>query len=234
MEVAMARIPAAGVLIAGLMLAVSSVHAGTNADAKIVIHLLPTTTKMQCSNIGTPPACSGIVTSGDLFPATYQAYLLITNGDAEAGVSGAYLGLDYDGAMSSGVDILGWYKCGDGPLSVDFHPEAGSGGFIFGSCAQRFEPGGPGTGVVQVCGFCYLAAYSADTLRIVPGPLHEASVGSCDGPDYVLVGPGVDPSPSPLGTAVFSAGATVPGYNLCDIVPVEASTWGGFKAQFAR
>lgn len=79
--------------------------AGPNANAKILLHLLTPTTKGQCTRAEATPPCSSIVTAGDLYPATYFAYVLVTDADSAVGVAGVQFGIDYDGAAQSGVDI---------------------------------------------------------------------------------------------------------------------------------
>src|SRR5512140_3523843 len=103
----------ASVLVAGLAtMALSTLSfAGPNANAKIQLHLAAPTTKAMCTRTIAKPACSAIVTHGNLYPSLYFAYVLVTDGDATAGIAGLQFGIQYHGALGAGVDVYTWTLC---------------------------------------------------------------------------------------------------------------------------
>lgn len=190
--------------------------AAQNANAKILIHLAAPTITKACTQPAASPTCSNIVTQGDLStvqsPHKYFAYLLVVNGSASEGVGALQCGINYLNAPGVGVDILSWTLC----ATLEFNwstgwPASDSGTLITWDTStkcQRFEPGGPGTGVVAVAGYFYCAAYSNDFLRVIPRPVDgQAKVANCASvEDHIW-------QQSALGFAAFSSGATTPGYN---------------------
>lgn len=199
----------------------STAHAGPNANAKILLHLLAPTTKNACTRAAAAPTCSEIVTAGALYPQAYFAYLLVTDADSTAGVAGVQCGISYNGAPSAGVEIYSWTNCATLEFSSGGWPMSGSGNLItWDSTArcQRNQPGGPGTGVVAVAGYFYCAAYGSDTLRITIREVDgTARVASCAAIEDVLDSIQQPSTPSPLGFAVFSPGGTAAGYNPCGL-----------------
>jgi len=193
--------------------------AGPNENAKIVVHLVSPTTKNACGRAQAQPSCGAIVSQGSLFPSSYFAYVLAVDGDATAGISGVQFGINYIGAPGIGIDVESWTKCATLEFQMDGWPAPGTGTLLTWDAVnrcQRIEPGGPGTGVVAVAGYFYCAAYTADTLTIIPRPVDlAAKVASCDAVEDTLDSPTLHRVPSPLGFASFSMGALVPGYNPC-------------------
>lgn len=177
----------------------------------IQVHLGATTQKNPCANF-VPPACTGLVTSGLLNPQGYYAYVLVTDADAAAGVAGVELGIQYDGTPGLGVEIYNWQSCALLEFPSGGWPASGGGNLLVwdtGTHCQRFEPGGPGTGAMAVCGYFYMAAYSRDFLRIVPRPVSgQAAIDLCTSSTTVI------PSDR-LGWAVFSTPGVESGSNPC-------------------
>ena len=220
--------------------------AGPNANAKILIHLLAPIAKGPCSSAAATPPCSSVVTAGDLYPATYFAYVLVTDADSAAGVAGVQFGIDYDGAAQSGVDIYDWTNCATLEFAEPGWPNAGTGNLVTWdttSRCQRSEPEGLGTGVKAVVGYFYCAAYSADTLRITVRDVDSvAAVASCDAAPDTLESPEQFSAPYPLGFAVFSADGATEGYNPCGLVggenfrtsdpPDSEDQQAGFSSQY--
>jgi hypothetical protein len=217
--------------------------AGANANAKILVHVglpRPTVVDRVCTNFISMPACPNIVTSGGLYPPSLYRYiyLLITDGDAAEGVGSMECGISYDNEPGRGVDIFAWDWCFADQFPVNgpngAWPASGSGNRLvwFATHCQRFEPGGGGTGVVAVGGYFYVGAYTADTLAVTVSPAsHQASVSDCSAVLDVVSGPGHVYNPPHLGFAVFSSGASVPGYNPCGLsTPVRGTTWTRLKS----
>jgi hypothetical protein len=226
----------ASVLVAGLAtVALSTVsQAGPNANAKIQLHLLAPTTKSQCTRLSATPACNAVVVQGGLAPTYYYAYVLVTDGNATAGIAGLEFGIQYNGSPNAGVDIFGWTLC----ATLEFQqpspvwPASGGGNLITWDSTNRcqvFEPGGPGTGVVANAGYFYLGAYTADILSITVRPVSGfAKVATCAAEeDIVTTG-----TPSHLGSAGFGG---APGYNPCGLItPVQPTTWSNVKSIYSN
>jgi hypothetical protein len=227
------------VFVAGLAtLALSAESfAGANADARILLHILGTTTKGACTRLAATPGCQSIITQGALYPSLYYTHVLVTDANAPAGVAGVQFGIQYTGPGAtdhSGVDIYAWTLC----ATLEFltpspaWPNSGAGTLITWDATtrcQRFEPNGPGTGVVANAGYFYMAAYGPGTMGIIPRPIDGfAKVADCAAQEDVVEGVGTPRTPSHLGLAGFG-GQT--GYNPCGIIdPVEATTWSGVKS----
>ena len=77
-----------------------------------------------------------------------------------------------------------------------------------------------------VAGYFYLAAYGSGTLRLIPRPADGlAMVSDCSAQATQIPSEG-------LGTARFSPGALIAGYNPCGreaSVAVERATWSRIK-----
>lgn len=202
-----------------LLVLPSAARAGGTFVPRLALHLLPVTSKNACGRAGATPACNDVVTQGALYPATYYAYLLVTNGDASAGVAALQCGLDYNGAPHQGVDIFAWVNCADLTFPALNWPAAGSANLIVWDSTvrcQRQEPGGPGTGVVAASGYFYLAAYSPDVLAITTRPVDKlAAVADCSAQVLNLEGRGVHHDPALLGSAEFSVDGVRVGHNPC-------------------
>jgi hypothetical protein len=194
-------------LLLGLFLGTG--RAGPNANAKILVHLAPPVAKNACTQPEATPGCFQIVVQGSLYPAAYFAHVLVTDGNALAGIGMVQFGIDYDGANLSGVDIYRWQLCGSLEFPGVGWPAPGSGNLVTWDPAtrcQRFEPDGPGTGVVATAGYFYLAAYTPDRLAITVRPYDgKASVSACSGEEDILY------FPPHLGYAGFGE----PGFNPC-------------------
>jgi hypothetical protein len=225
----------ASVLVAGAALLALNTEsfAGANANAKIAVHVMSTTTKNLCNRARVD--CSSIVTSAALYPALNFAYVLVTDGNAAAGLSGAQFGISYDGpgaADGLGLDIYTWSgtACifGDYPQPAPAWPNSGGGTLVTWATCQNVEPGGAGTGVVAVIGYFYCAAYSPACLRLGPRPIDNAGkVADCAANEDIITG-----TPSHYGTACFGTAAG-PGYNPCGLVtPVESTTWSAIKSNY--
>jgi hypothetical protein len=219
--------------------------AGPNADVKILIHLVPDTSVPGCSQPHSKPTCNNVVTSGDLYPYAYYAYLLVTDADQESGIGGFTCGIEYGtGSLDeTGIDIWSWTLCASGEASsvVTNWPESGSWNSLSwdsNTQCQNHEPGGIGTGVTTAGGYFHLTAYSAPVsndvsyLFVVPRSIDGiATVSSCFAVVDTVQGGGHQPSPNHLGHIALSPGSVVAGFSPCGLATsVFRSTWGGIKA----
>jgi Calx-beta domain-containing protein/beta-propeller uncharacterized protein DUF5122 len=205
------------IFVAGMVAAVvpADSFAGPNANAKIQLHLLSPTTKDQCTRPEATPSCAGVITAGGLYPQIFYAYVLVTDGDATAGVAGAQFGIHYNPGSGMGVNIFSWTLC----ASLEFQsptpmwPSSGGGNLLewdSSTRCQRFEPGGAGTGVVTAAGYFYCTAYTPDTFTITPRPVDGyAKVADCSGNEDVLAS-------WQLGSVGFGGQSS---YNPCGLGP---------------
>src|SRR5512140_1626554 len=222
--------------------------AAPNANAKIQLHLAPTTAKNACTVVQAHPACAQINTHGLLIgndPSTYNnlyfCYVLVTDADPAAGIGGLQFGIDYGSGIADvvGVDVFNWTLCAtlESLQPSPRWPQSGGGILItwpysgFPELCQRYEPGGPGTGVVATAGYFYCGAYSDAVLAITPRPLDNmAKVIDCSGVEENIQGIGVTHTPSHLGSVGFG---TIQGYNPCGLnTPVDNSTWSEVKSLY--
>ncbi|MDZ4804282.1 MAG: hypothetical protein SGI90_05430 [Candidatus Eisenbacteria bacterium] len=81
----------------------TSTGAGPNADARILLHLIPVDNSSPCPGTTAGLECYSIVTEGGLAPARYYACVLVANGDVGSGIGGASLGIRYTDTVRTGV-----------------------------------------------------------------------------------------------------------------------------------
>lgn len=214
--------------------AAPAVYAGvTNASACISTHIGPTVTKLPCDSA---PDLNryNIVTRVDVgvqcLDGDWNIWVLICNGSDSLGVAGMEYGIDYDGALGSGIDVNGWTLCADLEFPNPNYPDPGTGNIItwepnFNCQNQNSEPFVPGS-VIALGGVLNVSLYSPDQLTITPRPVTGfAKVADCNSAETNLTGL----APSHLGVAGFC----MPGYNPCFApTPVEETTWGRLKNQY--
>lgn len=209
---------------------------GTQPNAKLMLHVVGTTTKAVCTRSVARPNCLDVsYTFLPLYPALRFAYLLVNDGAVSSGIGGLECGISYAAVPGQGVDIYEWTLCGDSEAPSGGWPASGGGNRILWTVpdhCQRTVPAGedPNYGAVAIAGYFYLAAYTPDLMRITPHPLTgTASVLDCSGCATVIA-PAPGSTRSPLGIAAFGQGG---GYNPCrSLVPVAATSWSAIKAQF--
>jgi len=236
MKRALASVIAAGIATAAL----STVSfAGPNADANIELHILGLTTKNACTRNSalqggfTQPNCDQLVNEAGL--GYFYVHVLVTDGDAAAGVAGMQFGIQYGSGMLDGVgiDIFDWFLCAtlEFPQPAPLWPNNGGGTLITWDSTnrcQQFEPGGVGTGVVANAGYFYMGAYGPATFQITVRPVDGfAKVASCAAEEDDL-------GPGDLGAATFGIGPQT-GYSPgCDVVPTVNTTWSSVKSLYTN
>lgn len=181
---------------------------------KILLHVRPVTTREACQ-WGDVADCRRVETSAGLSTSTgpfYYVYLLAARGRME-GIYRVRCGITYQGGSRGGindrrgVDILGWNLCAEVQFATpggNLWPQPNSGSEIYwdrGSECQRGE--------VAVAGYFYVAAYDADTLRVISDPADGTT-------DIFSCAPGSERlGPEDLGLVGFGPGAGSPGCNPC-------------------
>ncbi|TPW16647.1 MAG: hypothetical protein FD129_682, partial [bacterium] len=170
--------------------------------------------------------CRDAVTRGSLLPGPYFVYLLAGQ---FAEIAGLECGITYDDGAPSGLndhdrlDVYSWSLCAtlEFPGSDPAWPAPGSGNLITWDSINLCQ-----AGTVAVAGYFYVGAYGPDEMRLTVRPASgEAKVANCGSAETPL-------APEALGTAVFSAGAAVEGYNPCDrgtAVSAVPTSWSRIK-----
>jgi len=194
-----------------------------NLRTSLVLHVMAPAPQ-ACTRADLPD-CRDAVTSGGLMPTGHFVYLLAGQ---HAEIAGIECGITYDDGQPAGLDdhdrldVFSWTLCADLEFATTSPawPAPGSGNLLTWTLAHCQPP------TTAVGGYFYVGAYSPDTMRLTIRPASGAAkVANCASAETVL------PSEA-LGTAVFSAGAAVEGYNPCDRgVPTTAipTTWSRIK-----
>jgi hypothetical protein len=222
------------VFSAGAALA-APIGPGDNGQANLNLHVGPVLAKGACEAGKLP--CASLVTHGDLATPLvgpfYYVYAVVENGSDSTGIGGVEFGVQYDGAVGSGVDIFDWTLCADleFPMDTPAWPASGSGDLITWDGVSNCQktPSSPKYSVVAVAGYFYMGAYSNDCLYTTVRPVSgRAKVANCKAFETIIDGK----SPSHLGAASF--GPAPPcgmGYRPCGApTPVQKSTWGTIKS----
>jgi len=234
-----AIVPASIVILVAMI--ARPVAAGPNSNAKILIHLTNVDKVQPCTYLPLRPDCAGIVTSDTWGGGFYHCPLLVTDGNAAAGVAGLSCGITWpnddlfiqfascaEGYTSYTGPNGPWPSPGSGIL-LDWDPQS--------TGCQTYEPGGAGTGVVAIAGAFYITPYMESggpsaVIAVTPHPqTGQATVTSCPGDVDVVESTGSPNSPYRLGSAGISLDGSTQGYNPCgQIVAVAPATWSAVKS----
>jgi hypothetical protein len=229
--------PVVAAVLVTLISPACKAFAGSNANAKILIHLTLVDKANICTHPAGHPGCASIVTAGRIQPYFFCP-LLVTDGDAVAGVGGLECGISYATPNNFYID---WFTCASNEFPTDgvngpWPQPLSSNRIVWDTSTrcQRFEPAGAGTGVVAIAGSFYILPYSPGRVEITPSLASGlARVWDCSGTEDVVEGGSVIRDPSHLGYVSFSWNGATPGYSPCGLVtPVQTTTWGGIKAQY--
>lgn len=210
-------------LSALMFLGSTPVQGGPNSSAVLALHATGVAMKNQCA-VGRQP-CTSLRTEWSTYnPVTGEGagftYVLVMEANATEGIAGVEFGIAYNDTSLEGVDFFdtggsypGWTSCADLTFAETGWPASGTGILLTWNPTthcQQVEPGGTGTGVVAVAGYFYVAAYSADVLRITPRPSSGlASVSSCAGVEDII-------STDRLGSAAYSEDGSLLGKLVCN------------------
>lgn len=211
--------------------------AGTQDNAVISLHVKSHAVKaIEVCTTANPNTnlvpCSQYVLTGGLSTAL-DAYLVVANAAAGAGIGGLSCGIEYNGNTGEGVGVFAWTLCADlefknsGP-DGEWPQSHGGNRITFETTTncQRVEIGGEG--VHAVAGAFYVYAYGDDTFRVTPNRNlvnPELAVADCAASETQL-----DTTGTKSATAAF--GAATGAFNPCQGVPVETTTWGKIKSAY--
>jgi len=198
------------VVAAFLSLAPGMARADATLNARFMFHLTAPVLKNQCALKSSPPACTSIVTRGQV-GVGYFAYVVISNTDLVTGLAMAKFGIDYNGASGVGIDIVSWGNCSTVDFPSPGWPDAGTGNLVTWDNANCHHVSVAGT-VMAIPGYFYLSAYSPDEIEITPRPLDNSlEVANCGGGTVPL-----SADVQRLGWARFSASGAIEGHAPCD------------------
>ena len=239
-----------GLLVVCCTMGLASVAlAGDNDIAGISFHVTkPTQKAANCNDL--PSFNNGpasIDSRGQSCPqgvGDFDVWVLVCNGSDSVGVGGVEFGIDYDGALGSGVDINTWRNCGFLQFPSDTWPEAGSGNIVTWAACQNTSsiPNDVDENgniifnhmVIAVAGVFNITAYGKDVLYSTPRPVTGlAKVASCAAVEDDITPPAG--RIGQLGNAGFCK--NVKGYNYCvrldrQRLGTEDTTWGKIKSQY--
>jgi hypothetical protein len=235
-----------GVILAWLLLLLPAAAAGESLyrpyEPKILLHLTHPTTKGILCDRGTLTDCTQAVVNGDLYPngKSYFLFVEVGRGDSMPSLGGVQLGIDYDPAPGSGVDVFTWTYCGDMHYASTAGPHGGWPAPLSGNTITWNVRSNCQTSPVAVAGYFYMAAYSPDVFHVIPRPADRmALVADCQAVESMPL------ALRSLGRVAFSSGAATPGCNPCvenctttsprgnpikpQEVPTVPVTWGAIK-----
>jgi hypothetical protein len=167
-------------------------------------------TSPDCASAPATP-CATFVNAAEA-DGRYDAYLLVTQASADAGISILSYGIDFDERSGRGIDVFGWKTCADQEVGAMDWPKNGGGHRVMWTPQTNCQRTEVGTdGVHAVAGVFYVFAYETDILTLTPHPtIGRLSVTDCAGlatqlPYYAG------------GTARFRSGSARPGrgWNPC-------------------
>jgi len=229
-----------GLLLACTTLGFASVAlAGENANAGISLHITKPTAKITlCQSFGYQAGATdpfderGLPCNGGM--GSFDVWIVICNGSDSVGLAGAEFGIEYDGALGSGVDVTSWKSCADLEFPQDDWPQSGSGNLVTWATCQL-------TDLVQnppqaktafaVCGVLSVNVYGQDQLAITPRPVSGSlKVADCNAVEDDITNSLVARG----GIATFCSNRN--GYNYCKgkKLPGEEATWGKIKTLYTN
>jgi len=221
----------------------SLAFAGENAIAGISLHLTdasgfnnPCKKALPSFPKGGDSINDAIRCKGATKPNDFDVWAVICNGSDSLGVRGGEWGIDYDGALGSGVDVNSWNYCTDGlEFPSDGWPGAGTGTIVTWTSCQDVAPVAPNGDVlshqvVAVMGVFNVTTYGRSYMYVTPRPVTGfAKVADCGAAEDLISGN----IPSQLGIGGFCQGAK--GYNFCGVkslAPTTETTWGALKSLY--
>ena len=249
-----------GLLIVCLTMGLASVaFAGENAIAGISLHVTePTAKAANCNNQPDFPdgpdsinprgwPCFDFVDDPNSSGKTkvefvdFNIWLLVCNGSDSVGVAGLEVGLNYDGALGSGVDINSWQLCADLEFTSGSWPAQGSGTVITWEPSFNCQSTSsvPDTVfnhmVIAVAGVFNITAYGADFIDLIPRPVSGAAkIADCR-----AVEDDITANKFQLGRAGFCRNSgkswceyLTPGPDGTFLDDAESTTWGKVKSMY--
>lgn len=220
----------------------SQAFAGENAIAGLSLHLTKASGFANPCKKSQPTFNRGgdsirdKIGCGSNQPTDVDVWAVICNGSDSLGVKGAEWGIDYDGALGSGVDINSWFLCTNGlEFPMDGWPAAGTGTIVTWATCQNTSSIDTGDEynhqVIAVMGVFTVTTYGRAVMGITPRPVTGlAKVADCNAAEDIINGK----VPPQLGYGGFCQGTK--GYNFCGkaslLGPGEQTTWGNLKSLY--
>ena len=202
------------------------------ATRDVTIGLYLTDARGTCTAINPVGCTEEAQVTGALF-TPYYAVLAVFNGDPDLGIAGVSCGIDYDGGVGSGVDVVEWTLCTDGlQFPNGGWPEPGAGNRITWNNVEGCQTNEPdGDGVTAIAGFFYVIAYSDDRMSVIENRRLDS------GPEFVVTecNPPVEFPLDPenrAGWLGFSDSGGEEGKLPC--VEKSATTWGRIKNTYGN
>jgi len=181
--------------------------------------------------------CSSYVVDG-VIGTPYSMYLVVAGMDpadtSEAlgqGILGVTLGILYNGAISTGIDVTSWTSCADLEFPNEWPNSGGGNVLTWVSCTGTvIDP----DGVHAVVGAFSVYAYSGDFFRITPNVklgVPSLAAADCSGAQWEI---------SPARTArvnfenISYLGCNPCIWGTCMDDPVLPVTWGKVKSKYGH
>lgn len=204
--------------------------AGTLDNIKLALHLEPHSGKAHCTtNAPTEFGCNNYLAASNLVVngntnTSYDMYIAALDVPV-TGIAGMEFGLSYNGNTAAYTT----YLCADQEFAGEGWPhDNGVNTITWIGCQNTVDPTDPQGEVAAVAYAIYIYAYSTDTICITPKS-NSGVLGAADcaaGNSSLLV-------QYPLNMGCVGLGLL--GFSPCEVFysPVEETTWGAIKSQFA-
>lgn len=226
--------------IVGMVSAGSALAVNNNGQQQSVVALHAvhhSKANFGCGELDQNVPCGDFVKTWPTFSGA-DVFMVVAEADSALGISGVSLGILYDAATQSGVDVFNYVYCADlqytnspdGNVLHEFPYSGGGNRLIWVRTTNCQRHVVAPYGVQALAAAFYLYAYSPDQFvvdmnRNLQTP-DEFQVVDCPGPALSDMD-----WPSHAGVLDFGGSA---GYNPCTdiVVPTENTTWGKLKSQY--
>jgi hypothetical protein len=226
-----------------LIIGLGQAFAASELTPKVALHVSATTSTSSICSTWNPNAkgipCSDYVLRGPV-RQPLLVYMVIAQADTPFfadGIAGISMGIEYNGNLGEGVDVISWYVCADGlefsnPGPGGEWPASGAGNIITWLTCPTQRIGADG--IHGVVGAFWIYAYSTDLMKVTPNRNIQAGpvivFANCLGAEIA----GAD-TLHILGCAGFGereGGNPCISDWGCTPDPVRPATWGRIKKRY--